>query len=244
MKQQIQELVKATLIIGAKRGGTGFPTTEQIEPLIEQHIEGLVERFLKLLPETVTCECDAVVPIKYATSMDEGWACPNCVKDMAEEKLSTLTQELSQKDKKIESLFAEKQNQADTIRAYHDVFNNHFEGAAHSEDLDFNICQIKKRLKEERQYSKNMESQLSEARSVYEALKGTAQRVGEGDAKIIDELRAELSEVKAERDGAKREAPLIHGEHDRPFVCWKTVREKLIELRVIAPPTSPDTTEL
>lgn len=51
MKEQIRELVKATLIIGAKRGRTDYPTTEELEPLIEQHIDSMTERFLKLLPQ-------------------------------------------------------------------------------------------------------------------------------------------------------------------------------------------------
>lgn len=49
IERKIKELVKATLIIGAKRGREDHPTTEELEPLVEQHINSMSERFLKLL---------------------------------------------------------------------------------------------------------------------------------------------------------------------------------------------------
>lgn len=48
-KEQVRELVKATLIIGAKRGRIDFPSTEELEPLIEQNIDSITKRFLKLI---------------------------------------------------------------------------------------------------------------------------------------------------------------------------------------------------
>lgn len=46
---KIKELVKATLIIGAKRSRKDYPTTEELDPLIEQHIDTMTKRFLKVL---------------------------------------------------------------------------------------------------------------------------------------------------------------------------------------------------
>jgi hypothetical protein len=34
-------------------------------------------------------------------------------------------------------------------------------------------------------------------------------------------------------DDAALGAPLIHDQHDRPFICWQTVRERLIEMKII-----------
>ena len=35
-------------------------------------------------------------------------------------------------------------------------------------------------------------------------------------------------------DDAALGTPLVHGQHERPFVCWKTVREKLVEMKVLS----------